>query len=95
MYTSEQYQALSPENFDFSNFDFMKAKADFKAYVEWARGKKGGPPPTYGIRKLHVTRCLYRGTPMERIETVNTREPLQPYQIKYTIEAYEIENEEA
>lgn len=94
MYTQEDYERFNQDNFDFSNFDWKRAKADFKAWTDYCHGKRQSPKyPKYSwdARVLHVTRCLANGTKMEAIEASHSRTKLYPSQISTCIERYQLE----
>ena len=94
MYTQEDYDRLKPENFDFSNFNWKAAKADYLAWVAYRKGK--GDRPVFPncraqARLLHVTRCLAFHTMVERIEVTHSRSKLRPGPIRHCIDRYHVD----
>jgi len=93
-YSPEQIASLDRDNFDFSRFDFAKAKVDLKAHLAWARslGQKvlRGRYVT-DVRVLHVTYSLARGRPIvgaRGIEQLNSRSPVNSDNVKWKLTNY-------
>ena len=98
MYSKEDYARFDQDNFDFSNFDWKAAKEAYKSWMAYRRGKgerPSFPSHSYQARFLHVTRCLARGTSLDRVEVPHTQGKLQPYSINYCIEQFQLEAEDA
>jgi len=96
-YTQDQIAALDAARFDFSTFDWRRARARLKQHALAARDDD---EPGYLIdaREVHVTYSLARGRPIvgERgIEQLATREPISPAAIDFILSLYETEATDA
>lgn len=87
-YTEAQILALSADNFDFSNFDWRRARADLIATF-----KEGS---SWRTRALHVTYSLARGRLIQGprgIESPNTVTPIRVTEIQQILELYRQQEE--
>lgn len=100
MYTPETIAALSADRFDFTRFDWRRAKRDIVEHLADCRNlrRNGMADCVDGehMRSVHVTYALARGRDIvgpRGIEQANTREPMSPHAVDYVICRYVLREE--
>lgn len=100
MYTPETITALSADRFDFTRFDWRRAKAAIVEHLTDCRNlrRNGMADCVNGeaMRPLHVTYALARGREIvgpRGIEQANTRKPMSPNDVDYILSSYELPEE--